>query len=176
MRQRILSFLSLNPSSSCFDRLFKSVNADLKKFEHKRRSLRLVNNEDLVGIEYLWKLIVNGSDDVSYRGIQLIKEIYTNLSPPSKQEGKRIHESFIADCYQRLKDVYQSIPGPGKNSEAKLNMLMRILIVLLAYVAECDSAYHKERMFLPMARSVQERETMERECFCFLEHSEADRC
>ena len=113
-----------------------------------------MNNEDLVGIEYLWELILNGSEDVAHRGIQLIKEIYTNLSPPSKQEGKRIHESFIADCYQRLKQVYDKIPTPEKktNAEAKTNMLIRILIVLHVYLAECDYAYHKERIYLPMAR------------------------
>jgi ubiquitin carboxyl-terminal hydrolase 9/24 len=161
--------------SSCFDRLFKSVNADLKKFEHKRRSLRLVNNEDLVGIEYLWELILNGSEDVAHRGIQLIKEIYTNLSPPSKQEGKRIHESFIADCYQRLKQVYEKLQSTENSSEAKLNMLIRILIVLHVYLAECDYAFHKERAFLPMARSVRVTGVFHHDVSSLLEPFEVDR-
>ncbi|CAF4414654.1 unnamed protein product, partial [Adineta steineri] len=65
---------------SCFDRFFKSVNAQSNKFQQKRRSIRLISDEDLIGMEYLWKLILNGSDEVAERAIQLIKEIYTNIS------------------------------------------------------------------------------------------------
>ncbi|CAF1639321.1 unnamed protein product, partial [Didymodactylos carnosus] len=39
----------------CFDRFFKSVNAQLHKLVLKRRSIRLQNDENLVGIEYLWQ-------------------------------------------------------------------------------------------------------------------------
>ena len=76
---------------SCFDRFFKSVNAQSNKFQQKRRSIRLINDEDLIGIEYLWKLIFNGSDEVADRGIQLMREIYTNISPQLKTDVKRIH-------------------------------------------------------------------------------------
>jgi ubiquitin carboxyl-terminal hydrolase 9/24 len=93
-----------------------------------------MNDEDLVGIEYLWKLILNSSDEVADRGIQLMREIYTNISPQLKADAKRIHESFISDC------------------QHKLNSLIRILIVLREYLAECDNSYHKERTILPMSR------------------------
>jgi ubiquitin carboxyl-terminal hydrolase 9/24 len=143
---------------SCFDRFFKSVNAQLNKLIQKRRSIRLIDDEDLVGIEYLWELILNGSDDVADRGIQLIKEIYTNISPQLKVNIKRIHQTFINECFQRLKRVYETIKSINKKKDTKglyqqkLNTLIRILVVLREYLAECDNSYHKERTVLPMSR------------------------
>jgi len=140
---------------TCFDRLFKSVNGDLKKFQTKGRNVRLVDNENLVGIEYLWKLILQGSDDVAQRGTQLIKEIYTKLSPPNRNDVRRIHESFINDCYQRLKTVYESIQNDVH--QHKFNVLTRILFVFREYLSECDLAFHKDRMLLPMFRAFRGR-------------------
>lgn len=117
-----------------------------------------MNDEDLVGIEYLWKLILNGSDEVADRGIQLMREIYTNISPQLKNDVKRVHESFISDCFDRLRPVYDSVKLMQTHKDAqqafqhKLNSLIRILIVLREYLAECDNSYHKERSTLPTSR------------------------
>ena len=117
-----------------------------------------MNDEDLIGIEYLWKLIVNSSDEVADRGIQLMREIYTNISPQLKTDVKRIHESFISECFERLRPVFDSVKFMSTQHDAttvyqyKLNALIRIMIVLREYLAECDHSYHKERTFLPMSR------------------------
>jgi ubiquitin carboxyl-terminal hydrolase 9/24 len=139
---------------SCFDRFFKSVNAQSNKFQQKRRSIRLINDEDLIGIEYLWKLISNGTDEVSDRGIQLIKEIYTNISPQLKHDIKRIHQAFIHECFQRLKQIYDTIKLKSNQTtyQHRINSLIRILVVLREYLSECDYSYHKERSILPMSR------------------------
>ena len=143
---------------SCFDRFFKSVNAQLNKLQQKRRSIHLLNDEDLIGIEYLWKLILNGSNEVADRGIQLIKEIYTNISTHLKSDVKRVHESFLSDCFERLRPVYDSVKLMYSQQDSKqayqhkLNSLIRILFVLREYLAECDNSYHRERSILPMSR------------------------
>lgn len=142
--------LLTNLGMNCFDRFFKSVNAQSNKFQQKRRSIRLMNDDELLGIEYLWKLITNGSDDVSDRAIQLIKEVYTNLSPQLKHEAKRIHQTFLHECFQRLKQIYDSIKT--KSTPQKIHSLIRILIVLREYLFECDYSYHRERQILPMSR------------------------
>ncbi len=139
---------------SCFDRLFKSVNAQSNKLQQKRRSIRLINDEDLIGIEYLWKLITNGSDEVAERAIQLIKEIYTNIRPQSKQDIQRIHQTFLKECFQRLKQVYDTVKLKSNHTihQYRINSLIRILVVLREYLSECDYSYHKERSILPMSR------------------------
>ncbi|UJR08730.1 hypothetical protein I4U23_012987 [Adineta vaga] len=154
-------FLKLEPhlltdlGMTCFDRFFKSVNAQCNKFHKKRRTVRLISDEDLIGIEYLWELILNGSDEVAARGIQLIKEVYTNISPQLKIEIKRIHQKFIEECFTRLKNVYEQIKS--KSTPEKINALTRLLTVLREYLAECDYSYHKERNVLPMARAFRGR-------------------
>jgi ubiquitin carboxyl-terminal hydrolase 9/24 len=159
LEPHLLTDLGMN----CFDRFFKSVNAQLNKLQQKRRSIRLINDEDLVGIEYLWKLILNGSDEVADRGIQLMREIYTNISPQLKTDVKRIHESFISDCFERLRPVYDSVKlmysqkDFKQEYQHKLNSLIRILIVLREYLSECDNSYHKERSILPMSRAFRGR-------------------
>ncbi len=149
-----LFYTYLTEFFSCFDRLFKFVNAQSHKFQQKRRSIRLISDEDLVGIEYLWKLILSDSDEVADRGVQLIREIYTNISPQLKSDIKRIHQTFIQECFQRFKLVYDQIkskPNPATYQQ-RLNVLIRILVVLREYLAECDYSYHKERGILPMSR------------------------
>jgi ubiquitin carboxyl-terminal hydrolase 9/24 len=141
-----------------------------------------MNDEDLIGIEYLWKLIVNSSDDVADRGIQLMREIYTNISPQLKADVKRIHDSFISECFERLRPAYDSVKLMNTRDDShaayqyKSNALIRILIVLREYLAECDHSYHKERTYLPMSRlnidSMCEQVTV----YCiYLEHFVADR-
>jgi ubiquitin carboxyl-terminal hydrolase 9/24 len=96
---------------------------------------------------------LNGSDEVADRGIQLMREIYTNISPQLKTDVKRIHESFISDCFERLRPVYDSVKLMyTQQYQHKLNSLIRILIVLREYLAECDNSYHKERSILPTSR------------------------
>ncbi|CAF1148229.1 unnamed protein product [Rotaria sordida] len=155
LEPHLLTELGMN----CFDRFFKSVNAQSNKLIHKRRSIRLINDEDLTGIEYLWKLILNSTDNVANRGIQLIKEIYTNISPSLKNDIKRIHQTFLQECFKRLHQVYDIIKAKTNQTahQHKLNTLIRILIVLREYLAECDYSYHKDRSILPMSRAFRGR-------------------
>ena len=95
-------------------------------------------------------MILNGSDEVATRGIQLIKEIYTNISPQLKTEVKRIHQTFMEECFSRLKHVYGQIKN--KSTPQRIVALIRLLTVLREYLAECDYSYHKDRNVLPMAR------------------------
>ncbi|CAF3635592.1 unnamed protein product [Rotaria socialis] len=155
LEPHLLTDLGMN----CFDRFFKSVNAQLNKFLPKRRSMRLINDEDLVGIEYLWKLILNGSDIVANRGIQLIKEVYTNISPSLKNDIKRIHQTFLGECFKRLRVVYDKIKSKTTQATHQqiINSLIRILVVLREYLAECDYSYHKDRHSLPISRAFRGR-------------------
>ena len=105
MLSRILDRLLFHPS--CFDRFFKSVNAQSHKFQQKRHSIRLIHDEDLVGLEYLWKLITNGSDDVTSRGIQLMKEIYTNISSQLKQDIKRYSSNISPRLFSTFETSIQ---------------------------------------------------------------------
>lgn len=71
-----------------------------------------------------------------------------------KTDVKRIHQTFIQDCFKRLHHVYDAMKSKSNQSthQNKYNSLIRILTVLREYLAECDYSYHKERGILPMSR------------------------
>ena len=40
-----------------------------------------MDDMDLIGLEYLWRVVLYSPDDVAEKGIQLLKDVYTNLGP-----------------------------------------------------------------------------------------------
>ena len=41
---------------------------------------------DLVGLEYLWKAVLVAPDNIVYKPIELLRDVYTNLSPKLQQD------------------------------------------------------------------------------------------
>ncbi|XP_043927770.1 probable ubiquitin carboxyl-terminal hydrolase FAF-X [Protopterus annectens] len=78
--------LQLDPSlltengMKCFERFFKAVNCREGKLVSKRRAY-MMDNLELIGLDYLWRVVIQGNDDIAGRAIDLLKEIYTNLGP-----------------------------------------------------------------------------------------------
>jgi len=83
-----------------------------------------------------------------------MKEIYTNISPQLKQDIKRIHQTFLHDCFHRLKQVLDTVKSKSNQTihQNRIHSLIRLLVVLREYLSECDASYHKDRAFLPMSR------------------------
>ena len=80
------NILQLDPSLmtesgiKCFDRFFKAVNCKENKLIAKRRAY-LMDDLELIGIDYIWRLILNSSEDIANKAIELLKETFTNLGP-----------------------------------------------------------------------------------------------
>lgn len=83
-----------------------------------------------------------------------MKEIYTNLSPQLKSDARRVHQGFLQDCFQRLKQAVDAMKSKSNATkhQNRINALVSLLTVLKEYLAECDASYHKERGNLPMFR------------------------
>ena len=43
-------------------------------------------NTDLIGLDYLWKAVLLVPESIVARPIELLKDVYTNLSPKLQQE------------------------------------------------------------------------------------------
>uniref|UniRef100_H2QZC4 Ubiquitin specific peptidase 9, Y-linked n=1 Tax=Pan troglodytes TaxID=9598 RepID=H2QZC4_PANTR len=158
------SVLQLDPSlltengMKCFERFFKAVNCRERKLIAKRRSY-MMDDLELIGLDYLWRVVIQSSDEIANRAIDLLKEIYTNLGPRLKANQVVIHEDFIQSCFDRLKASYDTLCvfDGDKNSincaRQEAIRMVRVLTVIKEYINECDSDYHKERMILPMLRA-----------------------
>ncbi|XP_042614954.1 probable ubiquitin carboxyl-terminal hydrolase FAF-X isoform X2 [Cyprinus carpio] len=142
----------------CFERFFKAVNCREGKLVAKRRAY-MMDDLELIGLDYLWRVVIQGSDDIATRAIDLLKEIYTNLGPKLQVNQVEIHEDFIQSCFDRLKASYDTLCVLDGDKDSincarqEAIRMVRVLTVLREYITECDSDYHEERTILPMSRA-----------------------
>ncbi|XP_016322836.1 ubiquitin carboxyl-terminal hydrolase 9X [Sinocyclocheilus anshuiensis] len=156
--------LQLDPSlltengMKCFERFFKAVNCREGKLVAKRRAY-MMDDLELIGLDYLWRVVIQGSDDIASRAIDLLKEIYTNLGPKLQANQVEIHEDFIQSCFDRLKASYDTLCVLDGDKDSincarqEAIRMVRVLTVLREYITECDGDYHEERTILPMSRA-----------------------
>jgi ubiquitin carboxyl-terminal hydrolase 9/24 len=145
----------------CFERFFKAVNVKEGKLLPKRRE-HLLEDMELVGMEYCWKVILKSSEEVANKAIQLLKEILTNLGPRLQAQQTAIHEDFIAHCIDILRSSYDTVSmlkQGGKDDPTMSDLtqrLCRTLRVLYEYISECDNDYQEERTLLPLYRAARD--------------------
>lgn len=150
----------------CFERFFKAVNIKEGKLKMKRRTI-LTEDPDLIGIDYLWKVVSLCSDDIATRAIELLKEISTNLGPKLLQSQVEFHEQYIGECHDRLRAHYDTViilqtsiaDKELDNSQiinrikAEAVKMCRVIRVLQEYISECDNTFIGERKILPLHRA-----------------------
>lgn len=87
---------------SCFDSFFRLTNVKENKLALVQRKPRggvfpenaqmtqslplnrrqfMVSNLELVGLDYIWKMLLSSHEAVASRAIHLLKTLYTSLSP-----------------------------------------------------------------------------------------------
>jgi len=144
---------------NCFERFFKAVNVKESKLSVKRRGGYTMDDLELIGLEYLWRVVLYSPDEVAEKAIALLKDIYTNLGPGLQQSQVAIHEDFLQLCMDRLKASYDTISIIEKDKDSincrnqEALRMIRVMTVMREYVAECDDAYGEERAILPLGRA-----------------------
>ena len=151
----------------CYERFFKAVNFKEGKLKLKRRTF-LMDDVDLIGTEYLWRVVTNSPEEIASRGIELLKEVNTNLGPRLQSSILAFHETYIAECMDRLKAHFDTVSVlnklfvDGKDdrvdqraNEIKMEAMKmcRVMKVLQEYINECDTAFSGERKILPLHRA-----------------------
>ncbi|XP_068731970.1 ubiquitin carboxyl-terminal hydrolase 9X-like isoform X1 [Montipora capricornis] len=156
----------------CFERFFRGVNIKERKLTAKRRSY-LMEDLDLIGVDYLWQVVLQGSDDIASRAIELLKETFTSLGPKLRENQVDIHDKFIMNCTNQIRqsaDLLSSKSTENATIESKSDKTVshdqlleeakktvRCLTVLKEYVGECDDDHAEERAILPHGRSCRGR-------------------
>ncbi|XP_030838236.1 probable ubiquitin carboxyl-terminal hydrolase FAF-X isoform X3 [Strongylocentrotus purpuratus] len=142
----------------CFDRFFKAVNSKEGKLVPKRRAF-LMDDLELIGLDYLWRVVLCSGDEIALKAIELLKETYTNLGPKLQASQSDIHEDFIQSCMDRLKAMYDTLRILETDKECadkvqhEATRMTRILTILKEYISEYDLDFTEERTILPMARA-----------------------
>lgn len=150
----------------CFERFFKAVNTKEGKLKAKRRSF-MMDDVDLIGTDYLWRVVTNSADEIANRGIELLKDVNTNLGPQLQSQLVKFHETYVSECLCRLRAHYDTITVLSSSSgdtdedpvlaskrlQAEAVKLCRVMKVLQEYISECDNDFNGERKILPLQRS-----------------------
>ncbi|KAK4027909.1 probable ubiquitin carboxyl-terminal hydrolase FAF-X [Daphnia magna] len=168
--------LQLDPSlmtesgMKCFDRFFKAVNAKEGKLVARRK----MNDVGLIGLDYLWRVILFGNDAVAEKAIHLLKETYTSLGPRLVNSQVEIHEDLIGSCSDRLRASHDTLRAYmiqqqqqqphealvtekdfANRSRQETTRMCRLLKLLQEYVSDYDCEFHmrEERTLLPLGRA-----------------------
>lgn len=156
----------------CFERFFKAVNSKEEKLKAKTRGY-VLDDEDLIGKDYLWRVITTGGEDIANKAIELLKEVSTALGPRLQAKIEEFHENFISECCDRLKALMgniivltkivdeQSTKSEQTSETKEIHMhrmneaekMCRIVRVLQEYIKECDRTFYGDRYFLPLSRA-----------------------
>ncbi|XP_065055791.1 probable ubiquitin carboxyl-terminal hydrolase FAF-X isoform X1 [Rhopilema esculentum] len=139
----------------CFERFFKYVNTKEGILSKKRNGTYVLESTQLVGYDYLWKIILNAPLEIANKAIEILKEIYTNLGTDLKTKPVDIHNKFIKDCMNRLNPSYDVLISESEQNSIprEARKIVLCLKTLKEYVAECDKCYPDERSFLPHERA-----------------------
>lgn len=118
----------------CFERFFKAVNSKEEKLKAKQRGY-VLDDEDLIGKDYLWRVITASGEEIAGKAIDLLKEVSTALGPRLQENIASFHENFIGECCDRLKVNYETIVLLTKIMEesavdAKDNQYRRFVLIL----------------------------------------------
>ena len=157
----------------CFDRFFKNVNLKNGRLAQKRNFF-LTESLDLIGLDYLWKIVSFANEDIVEKAILLLKDIYIHLGPQLKSQQSAIHADLISNCMDRLRVSHDNLTILNKqckkeaSSEAEspeqersdelrsgqeITQILRVLIVLREYLNEFDASYLCERVHPPLCRA-----------------------
>lgn len=55
------------------------------------------------------QVVTNSPEEIANRGIELLKEVNTNLGPRLQSSVLAFHETYIAECMDRLKAHYDTV-------------------------------------------------------------------
>lgn len=158
------NILQLDPSlltengMKCFDRFFKAVNSKEGKLVLKRR-VHLMDDDDLIGVDYVWRVVLCGTEDIASRAIELLRETFTNLGPRLQANRVIIHDDFLSSCMSRLKAMYDTVSVLDRDKDSinrvrqDTTRMCRVLKVLYEYVSECDGDFGDDRSILPLGRA-----------------------
>ena len=76
----------------------------------------LMDDLELIGMDYIWRLVLNSCEDIANKAIELLKDCFTNLGPRLQTSQVDIHDDFISSCFDRLRASYDTITLLGKAS------------------------------------------------------------
>ncbi|KAL5107250.1 putative ubiquitin carboxyl-terminal hydrolase FAF-Y [Taenia crassiceps] len=155
----------------CF---FKYVNTKL----YLGQEASLQSQSDLMGLDYLWHIVLASNDRVARIAIEMLRELYTN--DRDLNDPRKLRLDFLKKCYDFLSSSYakvhkllltygiaspdgsvcrlfgnpsQKLSPTIRDAEQDLSNIDRVIRVLRRFLIECDRQFKAPRMHLPLFQS-----------------------
>lgn len=62
----------------------------------------MLEDEDLIGRDYLWRIIMTSGEEIAFKAIELLIEVSTAIGPHLQENISMFHENFINDCCDKI--------------------------------------------------------------------------
>ncbi|OQV21658.1 putative ubiquitin carboxyl-terminal hydrolase FAF-X [Hypsibius exemplaris] len=142
----------------CFSRFLYYVNVKERKLEARRKQ-HYLQDVELIGIDYLWKIILTCNEETSQLGINLLRDLYASPSLHTNSNLVTLHTHVVTECIDRLRPIHDnlSVLVNDKDYRNKIqedgNKAVRILKVLTEYIQQHDREHNAERLRPPLSRA-----------------------
>ncbi|KAF2901558.1 hypothetical protein ILUMI_04636 [Ignelater luminosus] len=149
-----LTTITMN-SFRCFEEFFIAENVVRKMMKRQEHTV-LVLHPNLIGLNYIWEMILHTSDVISASAIKLLGNVSVDIDVNCSTPLLSRHESYIKKCYDMLKQHYDAYSMEEVTDIWKLTKMFRILKALCIYVKRHDKLFQRERNILPLYRACRE--------------------
>ena len=111
-------------SFNCFKAYFESINLSMGRLKKNISPSLMVDNLELVGLDYLWALITEcPKENIADEAIEyLLNMTFAHVSSKLKKDPEGLHKKFIDNCFSRLQSVNNGRqPTTGKQQDAAVH-------------------------------------------------------
>ncbi|EDV22025.1 uncharacterized protein TRIADDRAFT_59589 [Trichoplax adhaerens] len=144
----------------CFELFFRAVNGGTKINNETKPIYK--HDQELIGVDYIWRVVLCSEEDVANKAIELLKETYITLNPDVQNSQVLADSEFIETCMKRLQvscNNLRSFAMTESSSTESQDMIVReatrnvrVLKVIKDYFADCDDEFSGDRTILPHGR------------------------
>ena len=99
----------------CFKRFCEAVNIKEKKMILEM-DYRMTEDLELIGLDYLWRIIIYSSYEVGWPAVSFLVSFYTNLGTALKPNRASVQDNFVDSCFERLENNYDKIVNSTEKS------------------------------------------------------------
>nr|XP_027204063.1 probable ubiquitin carboxyl-terminal hydrolase FAF-X [Dermatophagoides pteronyssinus] len=145
----------------CFEKFFITINCQHEKLIHLNDNSHQTNDCDLIGLDYLWKLILFSRDQLAARkAIELIEYFFTNLGPKLIESRMVLNQDFLNVCFDQLKCSYDTVTIIAGDDNQKLKIkqeltkMLRILSVLCEFIRKSYKNFRIKRTKLSLSELI----------------------
>ncbi|XP_063692856.1 probable ubiquitin carboxyl-terminal hydrolase FAF-X [Bolinopsis microptera] len=120
------------PGLRCFENYFKEVNENEIRETKNSQKLPDEECEPFIGTDYIWRLVIEGREELTEYSIALLKDIYSSATVTNQFVR---HNEFIKTCFTKARQCFYQYEVQ-QYPKLLARQTIRILHVLREYVVD----------------------------------------